>query len=368
MSNLQLAITRLWALIYKEFVVMLMDKGTRKILVLPIIIQSILFGYGATFNLEHVPFVIFQDTNDKAATEIVRRVSNSGAFSQVKFCYDEHCYREAIDHGDALLGIYIASDFDKTKTLFIATDARNTASANTAAGYVHSIISDYNNEQKQILGITGGISVEYRYLYNVNNLTQYSILTGMILALSMIQVMMLSSLSVSREREEGTFDMMLLAPLNPVEILIGKALPPTLVAIGQGLGLFLICLLWFDIGFQGNFFSFLFVITTFSLCTVGIGLAVSALSSTSQQSVVISFTIVLPSVILSGMITPRSAMPELMQYFTLINPFYYGLEALRRIYLEGQGLMNVIHLLIPLFGLGAISMSTAVALFRGKLG
>lgn len=368
MNNLQLAMTRLWALIYKEFVVMLMDKGTRKILVLPIIIQSILFGYGATFNLEHVPFVVFQDTNDKTATEIVRRISNSGAFSQVKFCHDEICYRESIDHGDALLGIYIGSDFDKTKTLFIATDARNTASANTAAGYVHSIISDYNDEQKQLLGITGGISVDYRYLYNVNNLTQYSILTGMILALSMIQVMMLSSLSVSREREEGTFDMMLLAPLNPVEILIGKALPPTLVAIAQGLGLFLICQLWFDIGFQGNFFSFLFVIATFSLCTVGIGLAVSALSSTSQQSVVISFTIVLPSVILSGMITPRSAMPELMQYITLINPMYYGLEALRRIYLEGQGIMNVIHLLIPLFGLGAVSMSTAVALFRGKLG
>lgn len=368
MSNFQLAFTRLMALIYKEFVVMLMDKGTRKILVLPIIIQSILFGYGATFNLEHVPFVIYQDSNDKVATEIVRRVSNSPAFAQVKYCKDELCYKQTLDHGDALLGIFIASDFHKTKTIFIATDARNTASANTAASYVQSIVASYNNEQKKIKGIYGGISVEHRYLYNVNNITQYSILTGMILALSMIQVMMLSSLSVSREREEGTFDMMLLAPLNPVEILIGKALPPTIVAITQGLALFLICVLWFDIAFQGNFFSFLFVISTFSLCTVGIGLAISALSSTSQQSVVIAFTIVLPSIILSGMITPRSAMPELMQYFTLVNPFYYGLEALRRIYLEGQELMNVIHLLIPLFGLGAVSMGTAVALFRGKLG
>lgn len=368
MSNFQLAVIRLLALIRKEFIVMLMDKGTRKILVLPIIIQSILFGYGATFNLEQVPYIIYQGSYDKTASELVQKINNTPSFELVRFCKDEQCYRDGIDHGDALLGIYIGNDFKHTKTIFVATDARNTASANTALGYIQNIVSTYNEEQKQKAGLSGRINLEYRYLYNINNQTTYSIMTGMILALSMIQIMMLSALSVSREREEGTFDMMLLAPLNPVEIMIGKSIPPAIVAILQGLGLFLICILWFDIVFQGNFLAFLLVISVFNLCIVGIGLAISALSSTSQQSIVMAFTLVLPSIILSGMITPRSAMPEWMQYVSLVNPFYYGLEAMRRIYLEGQTFMQVAHLLMPLLALGAVTLSTAIALFRGKLG
>lgn len=359
---------RLLALIYKEFVVMLMDKGTRKILILPIIIQSILFGYGATFNLEQVPYIIFQDSQEQSAVALVHKINNNDTFELVKVCPDELCFNESLNHGDALLGIYIGNDFAKSKNIFVATDARNTSSANTALGYIMTIVNEFNAEQKARMGIRGGVNINYRYFYNENNYTRYSIMTGMILALSMIQVMMLSSLSVSREREEGTFDMMLMAPLTPIEILIGKAFPPTFIAVTQGLGLFFICLLWFNIPFQGSFLALILVITIFSTCIVGIGLAISALTSTSQQSVVISFTIVLPTIILSGMITPRSAMPELMQYVSTINPFYYGLEALRRIYLEGQTLIQVFHLLLPLIAIGTLTLTLAVSLFRGKLG
>lgn len=359
---------RLMSLIRKEFVVMLMDKGTRKILILPIIIQSILFGYGATFNLERVPYIIFQDSFDATAVSLVHQINNNKTFELVRACHDEQCFNDSLNHGDALLGIYIASDFSRNRTVFVATDARNTSSANTALGYVQTIVSDLNSQRRQQSAISGGIHLDYRYFYNPNNYTRFSIMTGMILALSMIQVLLLSSLSVSREREEGTFDMMLMAPLTPVEILIGKAFPPTIIAVSQGLGLFLICILWFNIPFQGNFLALVTVMSVFSVCIVGIGLAVSALTDTSQQSVVISFTILLPTIILSGMITPMSAMPEMMQYVSMINPFYYGLEALRRIYLEGQTLMQVFHLLLPLFAIGAVTLSTAVHLFRGKLG
>ena len=368
---------RLIALIYKEFVVIVMDKGSRKILILPIIIQSILFGYGASFNLESVPYILYQDSFDPDATAIVQRINHNGTFNLTKYCVSEQCFKESLDAGEGLVGIYIAGDFTHTRTIYLASDARNTASANTAAGYVQSIVTAYNNEQKERYhtATSGGtyaspsaVSVNFRYLYNPNNITRFGLMTGMILALSMIQVMMLASLSISREREDGTFDMMLMSPLSPVEILIGKALPPTVIAIAQGLVLFLICLLWFEIPFNGNFGALLAVIAIFSLCTVGIGLAISALVRTAQQSIVISFTFVLPSIIMSGLITPRSAMPELMQYVTLLNPFYYGMEALHRIYLEGQTFMQVSHLMLPLIGLGALTMSSAVWLFKGKLG
>ena len=187
-------LTRLLALIYKEFVVILMDKGSRKILILPIIIQSILFGYGATFNLESVPYILYQDSFDPDATAIVQRINHNGTFNLTKYCTSEQCFKESLDAGEGLVGIYIAGDFTHTRTIYLASDARNTASANTAAGYVQSIVTAYNNEQKERYhtATSGGtysspsaVSVNFRYLYNTNNITRFGLMTGMILALSM---------------------------------------------------------------------------------------------------------------------------------------------------------------------------------------
>lgn len=366
--SVRTVLTRLWAMIQKELIVTVVDKGTRRILFLPLILQSILFGYGATFNLEHVPYVVFQDSYDATATEIVHRIQYNPSFDLVRMCTDEPCYRQSLDRGEALLGLYISAKFPRDHILFVATDARNTASANTALGYVQAIVNELNQEaQAQAGALSRNINIEYRYLYNSNNLTRYTIMTGMILALSMIQVLMLSSLSVSREREEGTFDMMLMAPLTPVEILISKAVVPTVIAICQGLILFLICMLWFEIPFLGNFGALLTVIAIFSLSTVGLGLAISAIASTSQQSQVMAFVLVLPFIILSGMITPISAMPTATQYLSLLNPMRYGYEAVKRIYLEGQTLWEVSHLMLPLLGLGMVTLSLSIWLFRGKL-
>lgn len=362
-----LILIHLWALIRKEFIVMFMDKGTRKILILPILIQSILFGYGATFNLENVPYIVLNQSNDRHANTLLMQIYHTPSFNLVKTCFDEPCFAQSLDRGEALLGLFIGPDFSNTHQIFAATDARNTSSANLALSHVQNIVSAYNQSMRSHSGRQTPYTVEYRYLYNENNITRYGLMTGMILALSMIQVMMLASFSVSREREEGTFDMMLMTPLTPIEILIGKAVPPTLIACAQAAVLFVICLMWFQIPFAGNFWSLLAVILIFSICNVGIGLAVSALASTSQQSVVTSFSLVLPCIILSGLITPYSAMPALAQYIALLNPFFYGLEAVHRIYLEGQSFGQVLHLLLPLIGLGTVTMSCAVMLFRGKL-
>lgn len=371
MSVVGLVLLRLWAMVQKEFIVTVMDKGSRKILILPIIIQSILFGYGATFNLENVPYVLFQDCFDKDATAIVQRLDNNPTLDLVRYCTYESCFKQSLDHGEALLGVHIGNNFVHDRTIFVATDARNTSSANMAVSYIQNIVQEYNREQQQHAVnnnyVSSHMKIEYRYLYNNNNITRYTILTGMILALSMLQVMMLASLSVSREREDGTFDMMLMSPLSPVEILIAKAFVPTVIATIQGIALFFICLAWFEIPFAGNFFTLVLLIVIFSLSTVGVGLAISAVSSTSQQSQVMSFTVVLPCIILSGLITPSSAMPAVAQMIAHADPLFYGYEAMKRIYLEGQGLMDVLHLLVPLIGLGLITLTISVMLFRGKL-
>lgn len=356
------SLLRIIALIKKEFVAMWMDKGTRKILILPIIIQSFIFGYGASFNPEIIPFAFYDEAKSAKTTELFNDI-NSTLFKLTDFCYNPYCLKNSVSDGNALIGIYVKSDFAKDPKIFVIADARNTTSANIAIGYLTSIVAAFNHKHYN----SEQININTRLRFNENNISRFSIMTGMILALSFIQVMLLSSFSVSREREDGTFDMLLMTPANPAEILIGKAVPPTLVAIMQGLMLFIICRFYFEIPFAGSLLNVIFILSLFSISIVSFGLAISALAKSPQQSLVFVFTLILPSIILSGMLTPISAMPAWFQSITKLNPLYYGMTALQRVYLEGQNFYEIAPLLIPLILVGLALMPLTMYLFRHKI-
>ena len=363
LETLIFSINRIIALIKKEFLAMILDKNTRKILVLPIIIQSLLFGYGATFNFDKVPYVLLNESSDTLALNLINDINGGKFFKLQKQCFNYPCFKEAIDNKEGLLGLYIKDNFKSTHELMLICDARNTASANTALSYMSDLIEQYFAKN----GIKSPLNIEYRFLFNEQNYTRYTLLTGMILGLSLIQVLMLSSFCISREREDGTYDMMLMTPLNVFEILIGKAIVPVGVAIFQGLLLFIICRYYFAIPFRGSLFVLFIILFIFALCFVGLGLAISSFCNTSQQSLVCSFSLVLPFIILSGMITPVEAMPSYFQICAKLNPVYYGVMALLRVYLQGQNLFDVLHLLMPLMLLALITMSFSLYLFRHRL-
>ena len=136
----------------------------------------------------------------------------------------------------------------KTAPVYVAADARNTTTANVAVGYAAAIIEEFN-ASRQVRSV---LELKDRYRYNENGITRWNIMTGLILGLAMIQVMLLAGLAVSREREEGSFDMMLMTPLTPVEILIGKAVPPIVIGVLQSAMIFAVCRWWFDIPFAGS--------------------------------------------------------------------------------------------------------------------
>lgn len=348
---------RVFALIKKEFIAMLLDSGTRKILILPILVQSILFGYGATFNFNNIPIVIYNEVNDSVSHQIENNIINSKFFDVVAYCRSNKCFKDEISNTNAIAGIYFKSSFKKDKEILIVSDARNTATSNFAVSYLSDLILNSNENY----------FINHTYYFNPNLVTRYSMLTAMILALVMIQVMMLTSLSLSREKEEGTFDMLLMTPLSTFEIFLGKTIAPAIVAIVQGLTLFAICKFYFKIPFSGNFFSLLSVITLFSFCSVGIGLGISTVTKTCQQSIVISFSITLPAVILSGLLTSIDAMPNWMLILVYSNPLFYGVEALRRIYIEGQSFLDIFHLLVPIFIIGSLISIIAIKMLRHNL-
>ncbi len=185
--------------------------------------------------------------------------------------------------------------------------------------------------------------------------------------LALTQVMMLAGLSVARERENGTFDQLLVTPLQPQEILIGKAVPPILVGVFQCTLMFLLALFWFRVPFAGSVGLLYLVIVVFLISCVGIGLTISAISATMQQVMVYNFTCMLPMILLSGLATPVANMPVCLQYFTYVNPLRFALEALRRVYLEGASFGLIAGNFVPLLIITCITMPVAAWMFRHKL-
>lgn len=366
---------RVASLIAKEAKTLLLDPGVRRILVVPIIAQSILFGYGATFNLERVPFVVVDDSRTPASERLIRAFEGSRLFVRTAPASSAQEMTEAVSGGQALLGIWIPSDFadniaaGRTAPFYLAADARNSTTANVAAGYAAAIAEALNDEAAQHAGArqSGPIQVVSRYRYNENNITRYNIMTGLILGLSMIQVMLLAGLAVSREREEGSFDMMLMTPLSPGEIFFGKAAPPVLIGIFQGFLIFSVCRWWFEIPFAGSTALLFLIIGLFSISIVGIALAISAMCSTLQQSVVYNFMLLLPSLILSGLMTPVEAMPDWLQTVTEWNPVRFGIEAVRLVYFENASLTEVLPVLSPMLLIMAVTIPGAMRLFRSKV-
>ena len=225
------SINRIIAIAGKEFVALLKDKGSRLILVVPVIVQAVLFGYGATFNLERVPWTYYDASHSSSSMEVVRRITGTGIFELKAAPRSLGEFEETISSSTALLGLYFPPDFEKNSQVFAAADARNSTTAGVAMGYVNSIVAQINADR----GRSFAFAVVERYRWNENGITRYAIIPSLTILLSMLQVLLLSGLSVAREREEGSFDMMLMTPASSLEILAGKAVPPTIIACLQAL-------------------------------------------------------------------------------------------------------------------------------------
>lgn len=362
------AFFRIRAVLMKELITLLKDPGVRRILIVPVIAQSVLFGYGATFNLERVPSVMLDLSRSAASARVVRAIEANGIFAPAAVPASLDDWKRAIDEGDALIGILIPEDFDEREAaglggeIYVAVDARNTTTANVATGYVTAAVAALNEAD----GRAGPVRMVERYRYNENNVTRWNIMPGLVIALSMLQVMLLAGLAVSREREEGSFDMMLMTPAAPWEIFVGKAVPPMIVALFQSFLIFAVCRWWFEIPFAGDPLVMGVVLALFSLSIVGIALALSAMAATIQTSVIYAFFVVLPSLVLSGLMTPVGAMPEWMQALTEWNPARWGIAAVRMIYFEGAGWREVLPLTAPLALVSLVTIPGAMWLFRHK--
>jgi ABC-2 type transport system permease protein len=358
----------------KELLTILKDPATRAILVAPAIMQSLVFGYGATYDLTDVPYALLDQSRNGASSELIAHLDSTGVFHRVATLRSQADIRDVIDTEKALLVVQIPAEFEQrlsagqTAAIQLILDARNSNTAGSAAGYVSAVVERYNAGLRTRAGAPPpSLTVESRAWFNPNLETRWNLLPGMIAALSMLQTLLLTALSVAREREQGTFDQLLVTPMSPLEIMIGKALPPVLVGLVQSSLVLLVALFWFRIPMAGSLLTLYTGLLFFTVASVGIGLSISAVSANMQQAMLYAFVLLMPLMLLSGLTTPVRNMPQVLQVATLANPLRFAIDLVQRVYLEGVGLGTVWHNLIPLAVIAAVTLPLAAWLFRHRL-
>ncbi|UGQ47161.1 ABC transporter permease [Massilia endophytica] len=374
MNTLMMLIRRIANLCRKEFLAVLKDPKSRAILIVPALVQSMLFGYAATYELNRVPYAVLDYSHSAAAMRFTARLEADGIFRRVANARNEQEARDLIDTQKALLILHFPPDFERSlysgqpAPLQLILDGRNSNTAGSAAAHVNAVAMNYNREWRAQTGAPEPrLQIASRAWYNPNLETRWNLMPGLIAALSMLQTLLLTALSVAREREHGTFDQLLVTPMTPAEIMVGKALPPVCIGLLQSTIILLVTRFWFGVPLAGSVLHIYAGLTLFTVACVGIGLSISALSANMQQAMLYTFVLVMPMMLLSGLTTPVRNMPELLQLLTMANPLRFAIDMVQRIYLEGVGLGTVWPNLIPLLIIAALTLPLAAWLFRHRL-
>ncbi|HVU42246.1 MAG TPA: ABC transporter permease [Xanthobacteraceae bacterium] len=368
------AILRILALIHKELLAILKDPRSRVSLFMPPVLQCLIFGYAATYDLSNVPYAVLDQDRSAASHDLLASLDGSGVFHRVEQLRNQTDIKPVIDQETALLVVVIGQDFQRRLAaglpadVQVIADGRNSNTAGTALGYVGAIVDSFNANWAASHGAPAPpLQVTMRAWYNANLETRWYMVPALIGTLTFLQTLLLTAMSVAREREQGTFDQLLVTPFRPFEIMVGKAVPSVLIGLIQATLILLVAQLWFRIPFVGSYITLYAGLLLFLMAAVGMGLMLSAVVATMQQAMLYAFVVMMPFALLSGLTTPLSNMPEIFQDFTLLNPLRYAIDIAHRVYLEGAGLHQLIPDLWPMAIIATVTLSSAAWLFRGGL-
>lgn len=372
--SLQHSLQRIVALAIKELLAVLKDKKSRIVLVVPPLLQLIVFGYAASFDLNDISVAIYNEDRGTASRQLVNRVIGSPHFHLYDYLEHDRQIAQLIDNKEVLIVLHISPRFSadlntgRTAQVQLLIDGRNSNTALLVQGYLRTIVTDFNLAWAQRSGQPPPLAtLQVRPWFNSNLVSRWFVVPGIVGLLTLVITTIVTALSVAREREAGTFDQLLVTPIRPVEILIGKSFPGMLIGTVEGSFILFMAVYWFDVPFRGNLGALYIGMFLFILSAVGIGLMISSLAVTQQQGMLGAFLFLVPAVILSGFATPIANMPEVVQWLTYINPLRYFLIILRGVFLEGDSYANLLHYYWPMLIIAMVTLSFAGWLFRHRL-
>jgi len=362
------------ALAIKEFLALLRDRRSRMVIIGPPIMQLIIFGFAATYDLNHVPIAIYNQDRGQASRDLISQFEGSPNFKIIQNISHDSEVSSLINNREALLVLSIGPDFSanllrgRQASLQAVFDGRNSNTAMIASNYLQTILLDFNQIWLKKQGKSSPkVTLEIRNWHNENLLSQWFIIPGIVGLLTLVVTLLVTALSVAREREAGTFDQLLVTPLRPFEILIGKAIPGIVIGLFEASIIILLAVQFFDIPLRGDLGALYLGLILFIFSATGVGLMISAIAVTQQQAILGAFMFLVPAVILSGFSTPIANMPEVLQYLTLLDPLRYFLIIVRGVFLEGDSYSVLFNQYWPMAIIAVISLSFAGWLFRHKM-
>lgn len=368
------SLLRIVALTIKELLAILKDKRSRIVLIVPPILQLFIFGYAASFDLNDIPIAIYNQDQSAPSRNLVAHIIGSPHFHLYGYLSNDQQIQPLIDNKNVLVVLHLGPRFSadlyngRTANAQLIVDGRNSNTALLVQGYLGDIISNFNQTWAENHGqsVTPA-TLKVTSWFNSNRESRWFIVPGIVGLLTLMITMVVTALSVAREREAGTFDQLLVTPLRPVEILIGKSLPGMLIGTIEGSFILFMAINWFDVPFRGSYGALYVGLFLFILAAVGIGLMISSLAVTQQQGMLGAFLFMVPAVILSGFATPIANMPYLVQLITYLDPLRYFLIILRGAFLEGDSYVILQPYYWPMAIISLITLSSAGWLFRHRM-
>jgi ABC-2 type transport system permease protein len=365
--------TRLRALIIKELLAVLRDPRSRLILIGPPLIQLLVFSYAATLEVKNVDVALLNRDAGRWSVELLQRLDGAPTFRSITPVANQEAMQRAIDLQQVLVGIEIGPSFSRdiaagrAANLQIILDGRRSNAAQIVAGYLNQIVRTLAADAAPPGRASVPVASVPRNWFNPNLDFIWFTVPNLIAVIALLIGLIVTALSIARERELGTFDQLMVSPLRTHEILIGKLLPPLLIGLVHVTLYVLAALFIFGVPLRGSLFLLYGSAVFYLAALVGLGLFISALSATQQQAILGAFLFMVPATLLSGFATPIDNMPAWLQPVTLIDPLRYFLVIVRGVFLKSAPFSEIVANTWPLALIAVATLSAAAWLFRRRM-
>ncbi|HPJ37718.1 MAG TPA: ABC transporter permease [Spirochaetota bacterium] len=346
------------SMIVKEFKQMFRDTRMRIVLFVPPVMMLFLFGYAVSTDVTGVRMAVLDEDRSQTSRAFIERFTATEYFVPYAYLRSPREVTPLLDRGEVELFLHVEKGFSshirsgEMSSVQIVVDGTDSSRAAVVVSYVNAITSDFSTEfflqrirsvviSKMITGIRfrQNIALEERIMFNPDLSSRNFYLPGILgLLISLIAVTM-TSMSVVKEREVGTMDQIVVSPIRPMEFIMGKSIPYTVVSFVDIVLITLLTIFWFNVPFNGSFIFLMLSSLVFILTSISVGLFISTISRTQQQAILSTFLYFLPSILLSGFIFPVYSMPESMQIIAYINPMTYFIAIVRGVFLRGVGIV-----------------------------
>jgi ABC-2 type transport system permease protein len=341
---------RIYRMLVKEFIQVLRDPRMKALIFVMPVIQLIMFGYAVTTDVDHIRTAVCDLDKSPQSRALIERFTASGYFTVVENADRPDQLGELLDRGKATIGIQInrgfADDLRAGRQAAIQTivDGTDSNTGTVAMDYAQRITQEFSRmraapaELVQLADPQASpIELRSRAWFNPDLKSRYFNVPGVIAVVLLLISLLLTAMAIVREREIGTMEQLMVTPIRPFEMILGKTLPFVLISFIDVLVVTAIGVNWFNVPIHGSLWLLLFGAGLYLMSTIGIGLFISTISQTQQQALMSSFFFYLPAVLLSGFMFPISNMPEPAQWLTYLNPLRYFLVIIRDIFLKGSG-------------------------------